>query len=120
MGERVINRTVRLINKYDPKAAIIITSHDKRYDVEGLTRYEPKNNKLEIDRFTEELVEDNICFIYGDTYYQESQMEIIIRKQREKYSVDFFGNSKSIVAIKVYDSIDFKYHVDNVIKLFLK
>ncbi len=119
-GERVIDRTVRLIKKYDFKADIIITSHDKRYGVEGATRYEPKNNNLEIDRFTEELIEDNICFIYGDTYYQESQMEIIINKQRQKYSVDFFGNSKSIVAIKVYDSRDFKYHVDNVRSLFLR
>ena len=43
-GEPVIKRTVRLIKETDPTSEVIITSHDERYEVEGASRYEPKNN----------------------------------------------------------------------------
>ena len=63
-GETLLARTVRLLRQGDPGCEVIITSHDPRYEVEGARRYEPKNNHLEIDRFTEELIEDNVCFLY--------------------------------------------------------
>ncbi len=119
-GERVLDRTVRLIKQFDSDAEIIITSHDERYDVAGTTRYEPKNNQLEIDRFTEELIADNVCFIYGDTYYTEKEMGIITKETLNKEEMDFFGNKKSIVAIKVYDGTLFKRHVDHVRDLYLQ
>ena len=56
-GEPLIKRTVRQLNERENNCEIIITSHDKRYEIEGSTRYEPLNNVLEIDRFTEELIE---------------------------------------------------------------
>ena len=64
-GETLLGRTVRLLNEKDPGCEVVITSHDERYEFEGARRYEPKNNRLEIDRFTEELIADNICFLYG-------------------------------------------------------
>ena len=74
-GETLLARTVRLLHTYDKDCEVIITSHDSRYDVEGATRYEPKDNVLEIDRFTRELVEDDVCFLYGDTYYSDDAMD---------------------------------------------
>ena len=74
-GETLLGRTVRLLKEGDPDGQVIITSHDSRYELPGAQRYEPKNNHLEIDRFTEELIEDQICFLYGDTFYSESAME---------------------------------------------
>ena len=116
-GEILIERTVKLLNKYDPCAEVIITSHDKRYEFSGSKRYEPLNNKLEIDRFTYELIEDNICFLYGDTYYtNDSICEII---ESEVDDILFFGNTKSIVAIKIKDSELFKKHINNVKQLYL-
>ena len=117
-GEVLLKRTVRLINKLDPGSEVIITSHDKRYEFDGSTRYEPKNNVLEIDRFTYELIEDNVCFLYGDTYYTEETMEKIINTDTDELL--FFGNNKSIVAIKVKDSKVFKENINKVKELFLK
>ena len=116
-GEPLIKRTVRQLNERENNCQIIITSHDKRYEIEGSTRYEPLNNFLEIDRFTEELIEDDICFLYGDTYYPDEVIDSIISEKAS--DILFFGNNKSIVAIKIKDGNLFKKHVSRVRKLFL-
>lgn len=97
---------------------MVITSHDERYEFEGARRYEPKNNRLEIDRFTEELIADNICFLYGDTYYSEEAVETITAELVD--DILFFGNARAIVAVKVADGKLFKHHVDRVRALFLE
>lgn len=116
-GETLLERTVRLIKKYDDKSRVIITSHDPRYEVEGAIRYEPKNNIIEIDRFTKELIEDNICFLYGDTYYSEEAIKLVINKRLE--DITFFGTYKSIVAIRINDSTIFKKHLEKVRRLYI-
>lgn len=115
-GEPIISRTVRLLSELTT-GEIIVTSHDKRYEFKGSRRYEPLNNRLEIDRFTEELIEDDICFLYGDTYYTESALKTII--STETNDMIFFGNNKSIVAIKIKDSELFRSHLNNVKKLYI-
>ena len=117
-GETLLARTVRLLRQGDPGCEVIITSHDPRYEVEGATRYEPVNNHLEIDRFTEELIADNVCFLYGDTYYTEDAADIIINTEAE--DILFFGNQRSIVAVKVADGELFRSHVDRVRQLFIE
>ena len=117
-GETLLARTVRLLKQGDPGCEVIITSHDPRYEVEGATRYEPKNNHLEIDRFTEELIADNVCFLYGDTYYSEEAAETIIKTVAD--DILFFGNRRSIVAVKVADGELFRSHVDRVRQLFME
>lgn len=117
-GETLLARTVRLLNEGDGAADVIITSHDPRYEVPGARRYEPLNNHLEIDRFTEELIGDDVCFLYGDTYYSQEAMDTILKTETE--DMIFFGNERSIVAIKVKDGALFKNHVDNVRRLFLE
>jgi choline kinase len=116
-GETLLGRTVRLLKEADNKCSIIITSHDKRYEIEGATRYEPKNNVLEIDRFTEELIDDDVCFLYGDTFYSEVAIKTIVATKAE--DLMFFGNERSIVAVKVADGKLFKKHVDRVRTLYL-
>lgn len=116
-GETLLARTVRLLRMYDEQCEIIITSHDPRYEVEGATRYEPVNNVLEIDRFTAELIEDDVCFLYGDTYYSYSAIKSIVATETD--DLMFFGNEKSIVAVKVKDAGVFRYHVNRVRELFL-
>ena len=116
-GETLLGRTVRLLQEGDPSGQVIITSHDSRYEFPGAQRYEPKNNHLEIDRFTEELIEDDICFLYGDTFYSEEASKTIIDTEAE--DILFFGNRRSIVAVKVADGSLFKKHVDRVRQLYL-
>lgn len=116
-GESLLERIVRLLKKYDRECEIIITSHDSRYEIKGAKRYEPRNNNIEIDRFTYELIEDDICFLYGDTYYSEEAIITIVNESLG--DITFFGTSKSIVAIKVNNSEVFKYHIDKVKELYL-
>ncbi len=116
-GETLLERTVRLLRQYDPSCQVIITSHDPRYEVDGALRYEPKNNVLEIDRFTAELIENDVCFLYGDTYYSEISAKTIVETDAE--DLLFFGNERSIVAVKVADAAIFSQHVNRVRELFL-
>ena len=116
-GETLLARTVRLLRENDARSDIVITSHDPRYEVPGARRYEPQNNHLEIDRFTEELIADDVCFLYGDTFYSESVIQKIADTPAEKLL--FFGNERSVVAIKVADGALFRQHVDRVRALFL-
>ena len=115
-GEPIISRTVRLLGGLGA-GEIIVTSHDRRYEFEGSRRHEPLNNRLEIDRFTEELIEDDLCFLYGDTYYTESALKTIIAAKTD--DILFFGNSKSIVAVKIKDSSLFRAHVSRVRELYI-
>ena len=116
-GEPVIKRTVRLLKTIDDGCEVIITSHDPRYEIEGAVRYEPKNNVLEVDRFTCELIEDDITFLYGDTIYSEESIKTISEFKTD--SVEFFGNKKSIVAVKIHDSEKFKEAFYKARNLFL-
>ena len=67
-----MNGPVRSLREKDPGCQVIITSHDPRYEVPGAVRYEPKHNVLKSIVLQSELIEDNICFLYGDTYYSEA------------------------------------------------
>ena len=117
-GETLLARTVRLLHSFDSNCEVVITSHDPRYEISGATRYEPKNNVLEIDRFTKELIADDVCFLYGDTFYSEASIRAIVEEQVE--DLLFFGNEDSIVAVKIKDSSVFMYHFERVRDLFLK
>ena len=117
-GETLLARTVRLLHTYDSGCEIVITSHDSRYEVPGATRYEPKNNVLEIDRFTNELIADDVSFLYGDTFYSEASIKSIVEETTE--DVLFFGNENSIVAVKVKNAALFARHVERVRNLFIE
>lgn len=115
-GEPVISRTVRLLNEL-ACGEVIITSHDKRYEFSGSCRHEPLNNVLEIDRFTNELIQDDMCFLYGDTYYTRQALKKIINEKTD--DILFFGNRKSIVAIKIHDSDIFRFHLERIRNLYM-
>ena len=117
-GETIMERTVRLLHEYDPEAEVIITSHNEALSVAGAVRYEPKNNVLEIDRFTSELISDNMCFLYGDVFYAEETVSRIVNDESEE-SVLFFGNEKSICAVLVRDGKLFASLVDEIRNRFL-
>lgn len=101
-GETLLERTVRLVHKFDNTAEVIITSHDKSVNVPGASRYEPKNNVLEIDRFTAELIGDDMCFLYGDVLYSEDAIKTVIAHRGQRPLL-FFGSDKSICAVLIGD-----------------
>lgn len=101
-GETLLERTVRLVHKFDNTAEVIITSHDKSVNVPGASRYEPKNNVLEIDRFTAELIGNDMCFLYGDVLYSEDAIKTVIAHRGQRPLL-FFGSEKSICAVLIGD-----------------
>lgn len=101
-GETLLERTVRLVHKFDNTAEVIITSHDKSVNVPGASRYEPKNNVLEIDRFTAELIGNDMCFLYGDVLYSEDAIKTVIAHRGQRPLL-FFGSDKSICAVLIGD-----------------
>lgn len=109
-GETLIGRTVRLLKRSCPLSTIIITSHDLRYDFPGTLRHEPQNNHTEIDRFTEELIADDTCFLYGDTWYSEESIQMIL--QHPAAAVTFFGRGSDIFAVKVRNGAMFRKKVN--------
>ncbi|MBS5390597.1 MAG: hypothetical protein ACLRHC_07230 [Anaerovoracaceae bacterium] len=97
---------------------IIVTSHNPKYEFDNCKRYEPINNEIEIDRFTEELIEDDMYFFYGDTYYTEAAIKTIFNTKMP--NTVFFGNNRSIVAIKVEDGTQFREHKSRVKRMFIE
>lgn len=116
-GEMLILRTIRLLRAIcNEDVDIVVTSHDIRYEFEGCKRYEPKENKYEVDRFTEELIQDDICFLYGDTYYTEKAIKKIVDTRTD--SILFFGDEQSIIAVKIKDGELFRKHKKTVKKMY--
>lgn len=116
-GETLLERTVRLVREQDKSAQIIITSHDEALSVEGAERYEPKNNVLEIDRFTRELICDDMCFLYGDVLYSEEAISRIA-SARGTEPVLFFGSRDSICAVLISDGELFMHLYLEIRQLF--
>lgn len=110
-GETIIGRTVRLLKERDVQD-IIITSHNPALEFDGATRYEPLSNYEEIDRFTYEFLNDEITFLYGDTYYSVDALNTIIDSTTD--DILFFGTSTSIVGIKIKDYQKFRKYIDYI------
>ena len=117
-GQTILERTCSLLWALDPHAKIYITSHDPALQIPGAVRHEPRNNVLEIDRFTAELIEPDVCFLYGDSFYSENALQRIVAAQTD--SVLAFGSRKKIFALKVADAELFRHHMEQVRELFLQ
>lgn len=132
-GERLIERTIRLL-KENNIDNIIVTSHDKRFDNLGATRYEPKYNDYKpkekkgywLSAFPIELLTEPITFLLGDVYYSNSAIRKII--ESDTNSVLFFcayrNDDKRYIkqhdeplGFKVKDYALFKRHIQRVKKL---
>lgn len=117
-GETLLERTVRLVHENDPDAELIITSHNAELCVAGAQRYEPENNVLEIDRFTAELIGDDMCFLYGDVLYSDAAVKAVIGS-RGREPLLFFGSENSICAVLIGDGELFRRLYLEVRGLFL-
>lgn len=117
-GETLLERSSRLLHELDKSAEVIITSHNEGLSVPGAKRYEPLDNVLEIDRFTRELIDDDMCFLYGDVYYSEDALKTVL-DSRGKAPLLFIGSEKSICAVLVGDGKLFSALCSEVRRRFL-
>lgn len=116
-GETLVARIVRQLRNFDPRGEVIISSSDPRVEVSHTLRHEPEKNEIELDRFVPELITENTCFLYGDTFYTDHALQQIIADKPE--GIRFFATEKSIVAVKSADSSALFRHLDNVRTKFL-
>ena len=118
-GETLLERTVRLVHENAASAEVIITSHNAALSIDRARRYEPKNNVLEIDRSTAELIGDDMCFLYGDVLYSEEAVRVIVGS-RGREPLLFCGSEKSICAVLVRDGELFRGLYLEIRRLFLE
>ena len=115
-NETLLERTTRLLKEngvYD----FVITGSDERYSQYGKLIPQTKND-CEIDRFEESIINDEVCYLYGDVYYTEKAMRIIINTKVK--DIVFFGSEDEIFAIKIKNINLFLKHKRKVKELFLE
>lgn len=133
-GEPLVKRTVRLLKENGVKD-ILITSHDKRFDNLGATRYEPKQNDYDgktrkgywLNAFPIELMNEPITFLLGDVYFSEDAIKTIVGTETDSTlffctyqnkSKDYIKHHDEPLAYKVVDFELFKKHIEIVKRLY--
>ena len=89
-GEPLVGRIIRLL-KENGVNDIIITANDKRFDNLGAERYECKTNNFDyikrtgywLDAFPFELMNEPVCFIWGDVYFSEEAIKTIVETETD-------------------------------------
>lgn len=129
--EPIIKRTIRLL-KENGIEDILITSHDKRFDNFGVARYEPLYNDWDntkktgywLSAFPTELLNEPVCFLFGDVYYSENAINMIVNTPTEStlFFCSYENKDKRYIkkhdeplAYKVVDYKLFKKHI-NIVK----
>lgn len=129
-GESLIQRTIRLLKENGVKE-IFVTSHDKRFDNLGATRYEPRFNNYNarshtgywLSAFPTELLSEPITFLFGDCYYSENAIKTIVETETKSilYFCSYQNKDERYIkhhdepfAFKVVDYIKFKEHIERV------
>ena len=112
-GERLIDRTVRLL-KENGIEDIIIMASDDRYRIEGTQLIPQSVKEYEIERFDFQFLNQEVCFMYGDVFYSEEAVKTIIEEDKGNFTYfgRFTGSSikefGELFAIKVRDYERFK------------
>lgn len=112
-GETLLARTTRLVLEADLDAEVLISSSSPLNTAPGAVRHCPERYEHEFDRFCYELIAPSTCFLYGDTFYTESTIQSIIACERGPLT--FFGNERSIVAVKSTDEDYLRSLVDSIL-----
>lgn len=116
-GESLLARITRQVSELDPGTDVVVSSSDPRHDTRGARRHEPIHNEIELDRFVDELLVDNTCFLYGDTFYTDAALHRIVSSQDEPLA--FFGDTQSVAGISCRDAGIMRHHLRTVRQAYL-
>ncbi|PWF27389.1 hypothetical protein [Ancrocorticia populi] len=116
-GETLLARVVRQVSTRDPSAEIYISSDNPKYETPGAIRHTPESKALELDRFVLELIQDDVTFLYGDTFYTDAAIERIMAPTSEPMT--FYATERSIIAVRANDAGTMKHNLDNVRSAYL-
>jgi FkbM family methyltransferase len=108
-GEIILQRTIKLIKRFDEKAEIFIVANDDIYKLDGTTLYKPTlDSNLSIDKFlsSEELWLDKDCTIlFGDMFFTNSAMYRICVSNKEQPLLFYGLAGENKVTKKPYGEI---------------
>jgi len=97
-GERLLDRIVRQIKeRTDDK--VFISSSNKNHENINAERIVSKYNDGNHQQYVYDYLDDETTYLYGDTYYMDEAMDIIINDSVD--TINFYGNESAIVGIKV-------------------
>lgn len=112
-GERLIDRTVRLLKENDIQNIIVMAS-DERYKIEGTKLIPQSIREYEVDRFDLQFLNGEVCYLYGDVYYTEEAIQKIVETPTDDILV-FGRNKPSEINKKEYGEL-FAFKVKNADK----
>ena len=132
-GEPLIARTIRLLKENGVKD-IIITANDERFNNLGVEVYNDKENKYDyinktgywLDAFPFELINEPVCFIWGDVYFSEKAIREIVELESkedlffctyENKTDKYIKEYDEPLAYKVMNCERFKEHINKVKKM---
>jgi len=133
-GEKLVARTIRLL-KENGVQDIILTAKDKRFDELGVERYECESNDFDyikrtgywLNAFPFELMNEPVCFIWGDVYFSEQAIKTIVETETKEnlFFCSYNNKNKKYIkhhdepfAYKIVDTDLFKKHIEIVKKLY--
>lgn len=111
-NENMLERIVRQLKENNVTKSIYITSNNPLYEVEGAVRNDLIYDNKVYNMFYYKFLDDEITFLYGDTYYSDKVIEDIINSKTD--DILFFGSERSIVGIKVKNYEKFKKFTDDI------
>ena len=133
-GEPLVERTIRLL-KENGVEDILITASDERFKNFGVEVYSPKSSDYDyktekgywLNAFPFELLEEPICFIWGDVYFSENAIKTIVETPAnstlffctfENESPLYIKKHDEPLAYKVVDTDLFKRGIEETKRLF--
>jgi len=133
-GEPLVKRTIRLLKENGVKN-IIINAKDKRFDNLGAIRFETNKSDYDyetgrgywLNAFPYELMNEPVCFIWGDVYFSEDAIKKIVNTETDSTlffcsynnkSTDYIKHHDEPFAYKIEDTELFKKHIEIVKKLY--
>ena len=138
-GEPLVARTIRLLKENGIKDIIII-ARDERFNDLGASKYTPINNNYDyknkettngywLNAFPQELMNEPVCFMWGDVYFSEEAIKTIVETKTNSHLFfctyknkckEYIKNHDEPLAYKVVDTEIFKKHIELVKKMYDK
>ena len=95
--ERLIDRTARMIFERTDDDIYILSSnqnHENKYAKRIVSKYDDYFHC----KYAYDYLDGSTTYLYGDTFYNEETMDIIIKDTNE--DISFYGNEHAIIAVK--------------------
>lgn len=109
--ENLLERIVRQLKENNINN-ISITSNNPLYEIPGVRKNEMIYDNKMYNMFYYKALNHEVTFLYGDTFYTDEDIKKII--QTDTDDILFFGNSISIIGIKVKNHLKFKAYVEEL------